>query len=169
MSVVKLIVSSYFTHNHPIVPLLNTALTPNDYYAQSPLLFWVIMYIGSRQYTDEPSLHTSLVPQVKGLLWETISNPPHKWHIVQSISLLCMWPFPTSSLSTDTTPILISIAQTIAMQLGLHQPESIQDFSRVKRKLSFAELSEVAKTWSICYITSQRCVCVVSLGVKGHN
>ncbi|KAJ5128155.1 hypothetical protein N7448_008934 [Penicillium atrosanguineum] len=51
--------------------------------------------------------------------------------------------------------MLVNIAQTMAMQLGLHQPEAIQDFSRTKRKLSSAEVSEVVKTWSVCYIVSQ--------------
>lgn len=64
------------------------------------------------------------------------SPPPHTWYTVQAISLISMWPFPTSSLSTDTTPMLVNIAQTITMQLGLDQPEFIQDFSRTKRKLT---------------------------------
>ncbi|KAJ5584785.1 uncharacterized protein N7459_004585 [Penicillium hispanicum] len=145
----------FFTKYHPFVPLLRPSLAPNDYFSQSPLLFWVVVYIASRQYTEEPSLITALASPVRSLLWETISNPPHSWHVVQSVSLLCMWPFPTSSLSTDSTPIIINIAQTIAMQLGLHQPESIQDYSRTRRKLSSMEISEVVKTWSVCYIASQ--------------
>lgn len=147
---------SFFDRYHPFVPLLDPTISPNDYFSKCPLLFWAIIYVSSRQYAAEPSLATALTAPLKSLLWEMISNPPHTWHIVQSMSLLCMWPFPTSSLSTDTTPILVNTAQTIAMQLGLHQPEFIQDFSRTKRKLTPAEISEVVRTWSICYVASQR-------------
>ncbi|KAJ5371523.1 uncharacterized protein N7496_007615 [Penicillium cataractarum] len=49
--------------------------------------------------------------------------------------------------------MLVNIAQTIAMQLGLDQPESIQDFSRTKRKLTLVELSEAAKMWSCSSLT----------------
>lgn len=146
----------FFANYHPFLPLLDSGTSPDEYFNRCPLLFWVIIYTSSRQYPDEPSLAAALNAPVKKFLWDTISNPPHTWHVVQAISILCMWPFPTSSLSTDTTPMLVNIAQAITMQLGLHQPESIQDFSRTKRKLTTSEISEVARTWSVCYIASQR-------------
>lgn len=152
----ELINPRFFRNYHLFVPLLDPSVAPDDYFRLCPLLFWVIIFIASRQYADEPSLLTALAGPVKGLMWEAIANPPHTWYIVQALSLSCMWPFPTSSLSTDTTPVLVNIAQTIAMQLGLHQPEAIQDFSRTKRRLSAAETSEVVRTWSVCYIASQR-------------
>lgn len=119
------------------------------------LLFGAIIYVASRQYTDDPSLSITLVPMVKRLLWETMVNPPRTWYPVQVILLICMWPFPTSSLSTDTASMLINIAQAMAMQLGLDQPGPIQDFSRTKRKLSSLELLEALKIWFVCYIASQ--------------
>lgn len=146
----------FFSRFHRFVPLLDASSSPNRYFDQSPLLFWVIIYVASRQYADDPSLSVTLAPAIKHLLWQTIPNPPHTWGTVQAISLICMWPFPTSSLSTDTTPMLANIAQTIAMQLGLDQPEFIQDFSRTKRKLKPTEVSEAVRTWSVCYIASQR-------------
>ena len=150
------LVRRFFRKYHPFVPVLDPSVTPNGCYNRCPLLFWVVIYTASRRYSEVPGLPTAMISSLKSLLWETVANPPHNWYIVQSIALLCMWPFPTSSLSTDTTPMLISIAQTIAMQLGLHQPDAIQDFSRIKRTLNKAEISEVVRTWSVCYIASQR-------------
>jgi hypothetical protein len=148
--------SRFFKIYHPYAPLLDPSISPDNYFSKSPLLFWIIIYTSSRRYQEQPSLLKALTLPVTTLVWKTFSSPPHTWYIVQAASLLCMWPFPTSSLSTDTTPMLVSIMQTIAMHIGLHEPDSIQDFSRTKRKLSSLELSEVAKTWSLCYIASQR-------------
>ena len=111
--------------------------------------------MASRRWTEEPGLFVSLTAPVKRLLWDTIANPPHTWHVVQSILLVCLWPFPTSSLSSDITSILVSTAQTIAVRMGLHRPEAIQDFSRTKRRLNVEETAEVARTWATCYITAQ--------------
>ncbi|KAL1968442.1 hypothetical protein VTN77DRAFT_1971 [Rasamsonia byssochlamydoides] len=110
----------FFRHYHPYVPLLDPAIPPDEYYGRSPLLFWVIICISSRRYEDEPSLLVSMASPVRRLLWKTISNPPHSCNIVQAILLLCMWPFPTSSMWTDVTSMLATVVQTIAMRLGLH-------------------------------------------------
>lgn len=93
---------------------------------------------------------------VRKLLWKTISNPPHSCYIAQAILLLCMWPFPASSMWADATSILVTVVETMAMRLGLHRPELMQDFSRTKRRLSPTEISEAVKTWSVCYIVGQR-------------
>ncbi|KAJ5240260.1 hypothetical protein N7468_004879 [Penicillium chermesinum] len=146
----------YFTNYHPFTLLLDPSVSPDTYFDRSKLLFWVIIYIASRRFSDDPTLFTALTTPLKALLWQSISNPPHNWYLVQSVSLFCLWPPPTLSLSEDTTPVLVNIAQTMAMELGLHRPESIQDFSRTKRKLTPDEITEVVRTWSVCYIASQR-------------
>lgn len=145
---------SFFQRYHPWAPLLDPTISPDEYYARSALLFWAIILTASRRYTDEPGLFVSLTALVKKMLWDTIANPPHTWHVVQAILLVCLWPFPTSSLSSDITSILISTAQTIAVRMGLHCPEAIQDFSRKKRRLNADEIAEVARTWATCHITA---------------
>ncbi|OJZ85566.1 hypothetical protein ASPFODRAFT_135390 [Aspergillus luchuensis CBS 106.47] len=150
----------FFTHYHPYVPLLDPTISPNQYYARSAVLFWSIILLASRRYTEEPGLFVSLTAPVKKLLWDTIANPPHTWHVVQAIILVCLWPFPTSSLSSDITSILLSTAQTISLRIGLHRPEAIQDFSRTKKRLMPDEMAEVARTWATCYITAQTIVTI---------
>ncbi|OJJ67014.1 hypothetical protein ASPBRDRAFT_69469 [Aspergillus brasiliensis CBS 101740] len=150
----------FFTHYHPYVPLLDPSISPDQYYARSAVLFWSIILQASRRYTEEPGLFVSLTAPVKKLIWDTIANPPHTWHVVQAIILVCMWPFPTSSLSSDITSILLSTAQTISLRIGLHRPEAIQDFSRTRRRLMPEEMAEVARTWATCYITAQTIVTI---------
>ena len=58
--------------------------------------------------------------------------------------------------------MLVSNAKSAAMQLGLHRPENIQDFSRSKRRLVTTELEEAARIWSACYIAAQRSVAYFS-------
>ncbi|QKX60413.1 uncharacterized protein TRUGW13939_07558 [Talaromyces rugulosus] len=148
----------FFGRYHPYIPFLNPKLSPEDYYSRSPLLFWVIIYVSSRRSPNDPGLEVRLIPSVKRLLWECISNPPHTWELVQAIVLVCMWPFPTSSLSTDNTVILVTTAQTMAMRLGLHRPDAIRDFSRTNRRLSQEETTESLKTWAACFIAIQNVV-----------
>lgn len=147
---------SFFENYHPHLSILNPSTTPEEYFNRSALLFWTIVYVASRRDLNEPHLFISLIPCVKKLLWETISNPPHTLELVQSIVLICMWPFPTSSLTTDSTITLATLAHSIALQLGFHRPDVISDFSRTHRRLSQAENSDCLKTWSACYIALHR-------------
>lgn len=156
---------SFFHHYNPYAPLLDPAVSPDEYYERSPLLFWVIVLVASRRFSEEPGLLVSLTGPVKKILWDAIANPPHTWHIVQAILLACLWPFPTSSLSSDITPILLSTAHTVAVRLGLHRPEAIQDFSRTKRRLSPDEIKETARTWATCYIAAQTYVFCLTLSI----
>lgn len=52
--------------------------------------------------------------------------------------------------------MLISAAKSAALQLGLHRPENIQDFSRVDSRLSPKGVRDAVKIWAACYITGQR-------------
>jgi hypothetical protein len=66
-----------------------------------------------------------------------------------------MWPFPTANSSSDSAFMLVSIAKTAAMQLGLHRPEIIQDFLRMKTRLDAGQFKKAVKLWVGCYIASQ--------------
>lgn len=69
--------------------------------------------------------------------------------------LICMWPFPTSLMSTDISFILAGIAKNAAVHIGLHGPGALQDFSRVKCQLGPRELQEAVKVWAECYIAAK--------------
>ncbi|KIV95199.1 hypothetical protein PV10_02878 [Exophiala mesophila] len=145
----------YHRSYHPLFPILEPIPPPNLVFVQGPLLFWTIIAIASRQDLDDPSLKAALNPCVIRLLWQTVGMPPHSLRTLQAMSLICMWPFPTSSMSTDPTFILAGILKSAAVHIGLHQPEILQDYSRTKFKLGEQELKEAVKVWAGCYIAAE--------------
>lgn len=78
--------------------------------------------------------------------------------MVKALCLLCTWPFLTSSTSTDPTFMLCGMMMQVAMQLGLHRPSHVQDFSKFRVELMEGELRDKVRTWAICNIVAQRYV-----------
>lgn len=77
-------------------------------------------------------------------------------YTIQALLLLATWPFPTDTQWKDPSLLLISVAKSAAMQNGLHRPESMQDFLRVKTQLTPDEFSAAVTLWVGCYITAER-------------
>jgi hypothetical protein len=50
---------------------------------------------------------------------------------------------------------LVSLAKTAAMQIGLHRPEVVQDFLRVRTRFNPQEFQMAVKIWAGCFIASQ--------------
>ncbi|KIW86694.1 uncharacterized protein Z519_12680 [Cladophialophora bantiana CBS 173.52] len=146
----------FFTFHHPFLPFLNPDRTPDEYYARSPLLFWTIISVGARHYTPEPDLYGSLTGPVMRLVWSTVAEVPQNYHIVKALILLCAWPLPTSSTSTDPTFMLCGMMMQIALQIGLHRPTHAQDFSKFRVELREVELQDRVVVWSVCNIVAQR-------------
>ncbi|OAG41792.1 hypothetical protein AYO21_04027 [Fonsecaea monophora] len=146
----------FFTFHHPFLPFLNPDRTPEEYYARSPLLFWTIISVGARHYTPEPDLYGSLTGPVMRLVWSFIADVPQNYHIVKALILLCAWPLPTSSTSTDPTFMLCGMMMQIALQIGLHRPTHAQDFSKFRVELREVELQDRVVVWSVCNIVAQR-------------
>lgn len=116
----------------------------------------MIISVGTRRYQTDIHLLNSLAGPVTRLLWSTIADIPQSFHAVKAICLLCTWPFPTSSTSTDPTFMLCGLMIHVAMQLGLHRPSHTQDFSKFSVELLESELRDKVRTWAICNIVAQR-------------
>lgn len=127
---------SFFKHYHPALPFLNPSKSPDEYYESGPILFWLIISIASRRYTNDILLFPVLCEWVPNLLWENIPKPPYTIPMVQAIILACAWTFPTTSMWNDAIVTLSSIAISTSMQLGLHRPLSATDFLRVYLKIT---------------------------------
>jgi hypothetical protein len=148
--------ASFFTYYHPFLPFLDREQSPEEYYTVSPLLFWTIISVGARRYQPDPNLLNSLAGPVTRLVWSTLADVPQSYHVVKALCLLCSWPFPTSSTSTDPTFMLCGLMIQIAMQLGLHRPSHTQDFSKYRVELVEEELRDKVRTWATCNIVAQR-------------
>ncbi|PYI01979.1 hypothetical protein BO78DRAFT_400916 [Aspergillus sclerotiicarbonarius CBS 121057] len=146
----------FFTFYHPFLPFLDREQTPDEYYNASPLLFWTIISVGARRFQADTHLLNSLSGPVSRLVWSTLADIPQSYHVVKALCLLCTWPFPTSSTSTDPTFMLCGMMIQVAMQLGLHRPSHTQDFSKFRVELIEEELRDKVRTWAVCNIVAQR-------------
>ncbi|PYH84096.1 hypothetical protein BO82DRAFT_305661 [Aspergillus uvarum CBS 121591] len=146
----------FFTFYHPFLPFLSREQSPDEYYSASPLLFWTIISVGARRYQSDTHLLNSLAGPVTRLVWSTLADIPQSYHVVKALCLLCTWPFPTSSTSTDPTFMLCGMMVQVAMQLGLHRPSHTQDFSKFRVELIEEELRDKVRTWAVCNIVAQR-------------
>ncbi len=158
----------YLTDYHPHMPILEENITPDDCYKRSPLLFWTVIAIAARRFEEEPTLLASLSSGIKELLWRTVGNPPHSGLDLKAMVLICLWPFPTSSMSTDISYFVASIVKTSAMHVGVHKPFNMQDFSRVKVNLHLDELKDALATWAACFVAAERFKFLLSSSASGH-
>jgi hypothetical protein len=130
------------------------------------LLFWTIISVGARRYQGDTGLLNSLAGPVTRLVWSTLADIPQSYHVVKALCLLCSWPFPTSSTSTDPTFMLCGMMIQVAMQLGLHRPSHSQDFSKFRVELIEDELRDKVRTWAICNIVAQRYATLLTSPLK---
>lgn len=147
---------SYILHYHPYLPFLDPGTTIHEYYESSELLFWSIISVAARRLQSHPTLLQKLARSVTDLLWKTLRSIPYSLRAVQSLIILCTWPFPTSSSTADPTYMLAGMMVQLGTQMGLHRALSAEDFVKVPLHLSMYEYSEWIKTWESCNIVAQR-------------
>ncbi|KAB8304754.1 hypothetical protein EYC80_004107 [Monilinia laxa] len=147
--------NEFFSWYHPYLPFLSPEQTPDQYFQQDPLLFWVIITVAARRYSADPNLLTSLHGPVTRLLWSKVGEVPNNYHIVKAMILLCTWPLPISTTSSDITHILCGVMMKAATGIGLHRPNNTQDFSRVSVDLNREQLHDRVVTWAVCNIVAQ--------------
>ncbi|XMA18625.1 hypothetical protein WAI453_011416 [Rhynchosporium graminicola] len=140
---------------HPFLPFLNPHQSPDQYYAQHPLLFWAMVAVAARRYIADPGLLTAVSGPLSRLLWQTVGEVPNNHFVVKALCLMCTWPLPTSTTSTDPTHILCGVMMKTATGIGLHRPKHTQDFSRVSVDLNREQLHDRVTTWAVCNIVAQ--------------
>ncbi|KAL7816086.1 hypothetical protein V8C44DRAFT_348310 [Trichoderma aethiopicum] len=145
----------YMLHYHPYLPFLDPNTSLHEYYDSSPLLFWSVIAIAARRLQSHPTLLAKLARSVTDLLWKTLRSIPYSLRVVQSLVILCTWPFPTSSSTADPTYMLAGIMVQMGTQMGLHRALNAEDFVKVPLHLNVYEYSEWVKTWEACNIVAQ--------------
>ncbi|KAI9847686.1 MAG: hypothetical protein M1837_001934 [Sclerophora amabilis] len=145
----------FFTFYHPFLPILDPQRPPDYYFNTCELLFWTVITVAARRSPPYPNLLSVLAPAVSKLVWSTLGEVPQSYHVVKALCLICTWPLPTSSTSTDPTFMLSGVMMQIALQIGLHRPSHCQDFTRFQVQLRDEELRDRVKTWATCNIVAQ--------------
>ncbi|KAI9899046.1 hypothetical protein N3K66_005507 [Trichothecium roseum] len=147
----------FFSYYHPFLPFLNPQQAPEQFHTQHALLFWSIISVAARRFSppSAPNLLTNLSTPLTRFLWTTIGEVPSNYYVVKAMCLLCAWPLPTSTTTSDPTHILCGVMMKTATGIGLHRPNHIQDFSRVSIELNREQLSDRVKTWAVCNLVAQ--------------
>ena len=149
--------NEFFAFYHPFLPFLNPEQPPEQYRQQHSLLFWSIISVAARRFTPPncSDLLNNLSGPLTRFLWTTIGEVPSNYYVVKAMCLLCAWPLPTSTSTSDPTHILCGVMMKTATGIGLHRPNHIQDFSRVSVELNREQLGDRVTTWAVCNIVSQ--------------
>jgi transcriptional regulatory protein LEU3 len=146
----------FFTQYHPLFPILDASLGPNDYYELSPFLFWTIIVIGSRRYADDPNVLDKSSQLITPLAFSSMALRSSPMPVIQGLLLLCTWRLPTNSMYKDMTHLMCGSAVHLATQIGLHISGVGQDFARMPVKKDQEQKVFRARLWLCCVIVSIR-------------
>lgn len=145
--------SRFMTHYLPFLPIIQSN-SAAELYRQSQLLFWTVCLTASLS-EPVPTLYNSLCSLIKQLAIETCwIQTPRSTHIVQALLILGNWPLPNEKVLDDCSYRFITLAKSLAMQLGLHRGKFIYEFSRTQVSLPDAEKWRT-RTWISIFIAEQ--------------
>ena len=114
------------------------------------------MAIGSRKYSQDPTLLTLLTSPVINLVKVAGSSRENPISTIQALLLYCMWPMPFDTLDKDFTPVLSGTVMQQALAIGLHIFGVGQDFSRTKVAWDKGQMVLRARLWALTIATCQR-------------
>ncbi|GAB7356408.1 hypothetical protein MBLNU459_g7182t1 [Dothideomycetes sp. NU459] len=149
------LIAIFFARYHPYLPLLSPDQPFSAFFKLHPLVHWAIVTIASRRYATRPGLLQELAQPLTDLLWSTIASVPQTYHVVKALCLICTWPLPTSSTSSDPSMLICGTMVQLAMQFGLHRPSHAQDFSRNRIELREEDIQDRMNTWVACNLVAQ--------------
>jgi hypothetical protein len=146
----------YFRDFHLQLPILDPSVFPDDLYGNSPLLFWVVLSIGSRGYEKHPSLIHALSPRVTNDVMMLMNRRNITVEIIKALILFLTWPFPSTSFYQASTFVHGAALLHIAMQCELHTPYFDIEYSKTDLDASEMDSLERAKLWAYTVIIYQR-------------
>jgi Fungal specific transcription factor domain len=146
----------FFKNYHIFLPILDIEKdTPDAISDRCEILFWTVLLIASRHFTEDPTQLVRMLIPYNDLMKETICRPPSDHYVVKALCLVCTWPPPVSSTTSDMSFSLSGIMMKFAMHLGLHRPSHPMDFSRTRVQLREEDINDRLQTWVICNIVAQ--------------
>ncbi|SCN93811.1 related to transcription factor [Fusarium fujikuroi] len=117
-----------------------------------------------RRYAKDEQLVTVLLDSLNRDVWGLLQAITLDLESIQTLLIICTWPFPTIRFVTDPSPNFISSALNACMLLGLHTGRgSHPSFLIGGRQHMTCTDYEASITWVFCSILAQR----VSTG-NGH-
>lgn len=140
------------------------------------LLFWAIILTGIL-HSDEPESPTQyreLANKIQRIVMKQCwHNTPRSVHILLALVILTTWPIPSNSsrLSDNYSVKLISLANSLCVQLGLHRLEFIAEFSH-KTEMDVSPNAQLNNTireriFKLIYVNSN--YWHIHLGLSNNN
>ncbi|KAJ9621914.1 hypothetical protein H2203_006795 [Taxawa tesnikishii (nom. ined.)] len=145
----------YFANYHPYLPLLSHDVTSTQLFSLHPLVYWAVIAVASRRYEARPTLLIELSQPLTDFVWSTVASVPQTYHVVKALCLLCAWPLPINSTSTDPSMTIAGVMVQLAMVFGLHRPSHAQDFSRYRIELREEDIKDRMNTWVAVNLMAQ--------------
>ncbi|CAK7205471.1 Regulatory protein leu3 [Sporothrix eucalyptigena] len=144
----------YFRHYHPHLPFKMAATSPDETYARSPLLFWIVCAV-----TSHWKQQAVMAPLVKTMISTAMHDTPYSVETIQALLIMCIWPFRTVRISDDPTQFYSSIAARMALQLNLHRPDQpywpLRHGSFHGPHIASSDDDVRRTTWLACYVVDQ--------------
>ncbi|KAK7757120.1 hypothetical protein SLS62_000667 [Diatrype stigma] len=140
----------FFDRYVHLLPLLDPHLPPDGYYDLCPFLFWAIVYIGSRKYSQDPTLLHRLSSCINTKALLALESRAAPIQTIQGLLLLCLWPVPINTAQKDLSSVLSGAAMALAMQIGLHVAGVGQEFARAKLVSTRSQKLFRAQLWMHC-------------------
>lgn len=146
----------FYKHYHNDFPIL-----PGIHYflqniQASPLLVWVIVAITSTRLPLQENLRVKLIEPIKRLAGTSImGGESPSVFLVQALLLLCNWPMPFKATVTDPSWTYCGAAVSIALRIGLHQPDCHVDFMYGSAD-DEDEIALRTRSWVACFIMQHR-------------
>ncbi|KAH8722752.1 hypothetical protein GQ44DRAFT_351211 [Phaeosphaeriaceae sp. PMI808] len=146
----------YFNQYHPLFPVLDPSLGPNDYYEILPFLFWSIVVTGSRRYSEDRTVLEKTSQHIIPLAFASMAQRTAQLPVIEGLLILCIWRIPTNSMYKDMTHLMCGAALHLSTQIGLHISGVGQDFVRMPVKKDQDQKVIRARLWLCCVIQSIR-------------
>jgi transcriptional regulatory protein LEU3 len=129
---------------------------PDAVYKRGPVLFWAIIMTACRRFARDDTVFQFLIDSLLPEIWSSVSHPPLRLPIINSLLLLATWPFPTIRFLSDPSLIFAGIAMNSSFLTGLHTGEGghweFKGAMCTKRDTD----EEATFTWAGCAIISHR-------------
>jgi hypothetical protein len=144
----------FFLYFAPLLPILSEESTPNQTFRESPLKFWVITTIGSKNCLDDPTLFSTLSPRVEALALQSLYvRRLSAYPIVEAYLLMCNFQLSTDRPSWRSVYFALSSAVIpITMQAGMHRCSNVPGFFP---SLATPETERGAKLWAYAVVLNQ--------------
>ncbi|KAJ5602119.1 Transcriptional regulatory protein LEU3 [Penicillium lagena] len=149
------ILECYYQIYHPYFPIIPKQEKLLKSYEQDPILFWVVISIGSRNTSQYEYMQDALQGEIKSLVSNAHTPAKQSLQLIQALLLLCYWPFPFGATANDPSWSYSALSISCAYTKGVHRAEHLSDFEYDATPTS-EMIVERKRTWIACFIVNQR-------------